>query len=56
MKIGDLIRWTHFSGETDVGIVSGFLQGEVEIVWSDGVGNGLYSPSNPCLEIISENR
>ena len=56
MKVGDLVRWN--SGTAyDIGIVRTIdFGGQVYIVWSDGSGNGLYNPSHPMLELISESR
>ena len=56
MKIGDLIGWNSPAG-VDVGIIGAIaLGGQVYIVWSDGSGNGLYNPSHPMMELLSESR
>ena len=56
MQVGDLVKWAFPSGGFDIGIISGFENGEIEITWSDGIGNGFYNPSHPQLELISESR
>ena len=57
MKVGDLVRWTYAAGDVDIGIVGAIDSGgQVYIVWSDGSGNGLYNPSHPMMELISESR
>ena len=55
MKVGDLVKWTS-PNAVDVGIIRGFVDGEVYIVWSNGFGNGMYNPNHAYLELISESR